>query len=299
MIIMITGAHGQLGTELIRQLKAGRSELGDLPVSYFQSTVLAVDIDQLDICSESAVHTYFEHHKPDLVINCAAMTDVDGCESNEELAYKVNALGPKYLAIACERYGARLLHISTDYVFRGDSKHAYAEDDIPSPVTAYGRTKLAGERFVQENCINSCICRTSWLYGYEGNNFVKTMLYLAAERDSLKVVDDQIGNPTCAVDLSYQLLLLGADSETGIFHCTGNGTPVSWYDFTQRIFKIADIDIPVFPCSTDEFPRPARRPAYSALDNAHLRASIGDSIRPWDIALKQFLTSYLNKEHKR
>lgn len=296
MNILITGSRGQLGNELTKILREGTSCLGELPLFYAQSKVISVDVDELDITNLPLVLSFFAKHTPSLVFNCAAVTNVDGCETDEEAAYQVNAIGPKNLAIACNQYGSRLLHISTDYVFSGEGSSPYRESDEPSPRTAYGRTKLAGEAFVLAHCSNSCICRTAWLYGYVGNNFVKTMLRLAREKGSLTVVNDQVGNPTSAVDLAYQLLLLGSSSEKGVFHCTCNGEPVSWFDFASRIISLAGLDVPVHGCTTTEFPRPAKRPAYSALDNSHLRSTIGDSMRDWDVALDSFLEKYLIME---
>ena len=296
MVILITGARGQLGSELNNILQRGSSELGDLPSIYAGCEVLAVDVDELDIASADAVDSFFSRHKPDLVFNCAAMTNVDGCESDEESAYRVNALGPMNLAIASQRHGSRLLHVSTDYVFRGDGERPYTEHDTPSPNTAYGRTKLAGEKAVLDSCGNSCICRTAWLYGYVGNNFVKTMLRLARENGRLKVVGDQVGNPTSAMDLAYQLAQLGASTETGIFHCTCGGNPVSWHAFAERIIQQAGLSVPVESCTTDEFPRPAKRPAYSALENRHLHDTIGNSMRDWKEALDSFMEHYLEQE---
>jgi len=227
------------------------------------------------------------------------MTNVDGCEGNKDVAYQVNAIGPKNLALACEKYGCRLLHVSTDYVFDGLGTRPYVETNTPAPNTAYGRSKLAGERFVLETCKNSCICRTAWLYGYAGNNFVKTMLRLAREKGSLTVVDDQVGNPTSAVDLAWQLVLLAASEETGIFHCTCNGEAVSWNVFARRIMEKAGLAVEVKACTTAEFPRPAKRPAYSALENKHLKDTIGDSMRDWKEALDSFLGHYLEQERQQ
>lgn len=297
MTILITGAKGQLGNELTKILGEGTSSLGVLPLFYAQSRVISVDVDELNITDLPLVLSFFSKYTPDLVFNCAAMTNVDGCETDEEAAYQVNAIGPKNLAIACEQYGSRLLHVSTDYVFSGDGSSPYLESDDPSPNTAYGRTKLAGEKFVASHCSNNCICRTAWLYGYVGNNFVKTMLRLAREKGSLTVVNDQVGNPTSAVDLAYQLLLLGASSEKGIFHCTCNGEAVSWFDFASRIISLACLSVPIHGCSTAEFPRPALRPAYSALDNSRLRSTIGDSMRDWKVSLDSFMEKYLILEH--
>jgi dTDP-4-dehydrorhamnose reductase len=299
MRILITGSQGQLGSELRRIITNGASELGVLYAIYNDVELLAVDVDELDITDSDAVDAYFETHRPNLVFNCAAYTNVDGCESDEETAYRVNALGAKHLAQACAHLGSRLIHLSTDYVFSGDATVPYTESDKPDPRTAYGRTKLAGEQFVLEHCANSIVCRTAWLYGHEGGNFVKTMLRLAREKGELTVVSDQVGNPTSAVDLAWQLVVLAASSQRGIFHATGNGDPVSWHTFAERIVDKAGLDVPVHPCTTDEFPRAARRPAFSALDNKRLRNSIGDSMREWTVALDRFLEAYLKKEETR
>ncbi len=245
MTILITGAKGQLGNELMKILGEGVSERGKLPLLYEGCRILAVDIDELDITSSDAVDSFFTLHKPNLVFNCAAITNVDGCEGNEHVAYLVNAVGPKNLAVACERHETRLIHISTDYVFDGLGTKPYVESDVPAPNTAYGRSKLAGEQLVLASCRNSCICRTAWLYGYAGNNFVKTMLWLAREKGQLTVVDDQVGNPTSAVDLAWQLVLLAASEETGIFHCTCNGDAVSWNAFAKRIMEKAGLAVEV------------------------------------------------------
>jgi dTDP-4-dehydrorhamnose reductase len=299
MTILITGAKGQLGNELCKIVGGGVSEREKLPLFYTQSRIIAVDVDELDITSSEAVDSFFEKHKPNLVFNCAAMTNVDGCEGDEVVAYLVNAVGPKNLAVACERHAARLMHISTDYVFDGLGTKPYVESDVTAPNTAYGRSKLAGEQLVLASCRNSCICRTAWLYGYAGNNFVKTMLWLAREKGQLTVVDDQVGNPTSAVDLAWQLVLLAASEETGIFHCTCNGDAVSWNAFAKRIMEKAGLAVEVKACTTAEFPRPAKRPAYSALENRHLRETIGDSMRDWKEALDSFLEHYLEQERQQ
>jgi dTDP-4-dehydrorhamnose reductase len=296
MVLLITGAKGQLGSELNNILQRGASELGALPAAYAGCEILAVDVDELDITSPDAVESFFSQHKPDFVFNCAAMTNVDGCESDEENAYRVNAMGPRNLAVASRKHGSRLLHVSTDYVFDGLGTRPYVETDEPAPNTAYGRTKLAGEKAVLDSCEGSCICRTAWLYGYVGNNFVKTMLRLARENGRLKVVGDQVGNPTSAVDLAYQLALLGASRESGIFHCTCGGNPVSWHAFAERVVQRAGLSVPVESCTTGEFPRPAKRPAYSALENRHLEETIGNSMRDWKEALDSFLEHYLEQE---
>ncbi|NLL23774.1 MAG: dTDP-4-dehydrorhamnose reductase [Tissierellia bacterium] len=296
MKILITGSNGQLGTELYKILREGISELGKIPESLQDSIVFATDVDELDITDIKAVEKFFSKNKPDIVFNCAAMTNVDGCERDEEIAYRINAEGPKNLATISQCYGARLIHISTDYVFFGDGTIPYNESDTTNPNTVYGRSKLAGEQFVLNLCANSCVCRTAWLYGYVGNNFVKTMLRLAREKGTLTVVNDQVGNPTSAVDLAYQLVLLAASQEMGIFHCTCNGEPVSWYTFAKRVVEKAKLDVSVNACTTEQFPRPAKRPAFSALDNRNLRETIGDNMRKWEEALDSFLESYLERE---
>lgn len=295
MRILITGSLGQLGSELRRIITNRTSELGVLPAIYNDAELLTVDVDELDITDKESVDAYFETHRPNLVFNCAAYTNVDGCESDEETAYRVNALGVKHLARACAHLGSRLIHLSTDYVFSGEGTVPYSESDRPDPRTAYGRTKRAGEEFVLDYCPDSIVCRTAWLYGQDGNNFVKTTLRLAREKGELTVVSDQVGNPTCAIDLAWQLVLLAASNERGIFHATGNGEPVSWHTFAKRIVSQAGLDVPVHPCTTEEFPRPARRPAFSALDNKRLRCTIGDSMREWTVALDSFLEASLKK----
>jgi len=299
MKILITGANGQLGTELHYILREGVSELGNIPETFIGSTIVAVDIEDLDITDPEAVELCFAKHHPEIVFNCAAMTNVDGCEGNEDAAYLVNAVGPRNLALACAKHDCRLLHVSTDYVFDGLGTMPYVETDEPAPNTAYGRSKLAGEQLVLASCRNICICRTAWLYGYAGNNFVKTMLRLAREKGQLTVVDDQMGNPTSAVDLAWQLVLLAASEETGIFHCTCNGDAVSWNACATRIVEKAGLGVEVKACTTAEFPRPAKRPAYSALENKHLKDTIGDGMRDWKEALDSFLVHYLEQERQQ
>jgi dTDP-4-dehydrorhamnose reductase len=300
MKILVTGSRGQLGTELMKILTTGASELGFLPDKLRGCEVVGVDVGELDITDGVAVDQFFSEVRPALVFNCAAMTNVDGCEAQQALAYRVNADGPGNLAVASARNGVRLLHVSTDYVFSGTAARPWTESDPCEPATAYGRTKLAGERLVLEHCPDACICRTAWLYGYTGNNFVKTMMRLGREKGSVTVVDDQVGNPTCAVDLAYQMAVLAASGETGVFHCTCNSDAVSWYVFTKAIMEAAGIDAEVRPCTTEEYARmssrPAKRPAYSALDNMRLRETVGDVMRPWRDALDAWMRNYLDME---
>ena len=256
MRVLVTGSNGQLGTELV-DLYAGRD--GD--------EVLGVDLPNVDITNPESVAVAFASFSPDVVINCAAWTAVDAAEENEEAAFVVNADGPRILAEVCRDTGAWLLQISTDYVFSGDATEPYAEDAEPDPRSAYGRTKLAGERAVQQELPNAhYIMRTAWLYGHEGSNFVKTILRLEQERETVDVVGDQIGQPTYAGDLAAQIVsLVDARPPAGIFHGTNSGE-VSWHGFTQEIFRLIGADPGrVREVTSEQFVRPAPRPAYSVL----------------------------------
>jgi len=199
----------------------------------------------------------------------------------------VNAIGSRNLAIACENTGAKLVHVSTDYVFRGDEPTPRREYDMPWPISAYGKTKYAGEQFVRQYCKKSFIVRTAWLYGYNGKNFVKTMVWLAKEKGGAKVVNDQHGNPTNAADLSHHLLKIAASEEYGTYHCTGNGE-CTWFEFAAEIARLAGYEGVMSPCTSEEFPTPTKRPAYSSLDNMMLRVTVGDEMRHWKDALKAY-----------
>ena len=291
MKILITGCNGQLGTELQAQLRRGKSELGPIPDRLKNATVLPVDVDQLDITDRAEVVNFVRRHQPDTIINCAAFTNVDGCETSKDAAFKVNALGPRNLAIAADKVNARLIHVSTDYVFSGEGDTPLDECDLPAPRSAYGTTKLLGEQYVQQFCRRHFIVRTAWLYGYNGKNFVKTMINAGKKFGKLTVVNDQLGNPTNAVDLAHHLLKLAVSHEYGTYHCTGNGI-CSWYDFAAEIIRLAGVEATVAPCTTAEYaaahPEAASRPAWSALDNRMLRCTVGDEMRPWQQALAAY-----------
>lgn len=295
MRLLITGSHGQLGNELRRCLETMTAEIGPLPEAYRDASVDYVDYDVLDIADALAVDTWFANHGPyDAVVNCAAITNVDGCETNEDGAYRVNALGAENMARAAEACGAKIVHVSTDYVFPGIDPEPRRESDDVNPISAYGRTKLAGEQLVQAACKRSFIVRTAWLYGYVGKNFAKTMLRLAREYGKISVVADQLGNPTSANDLAYELLKLATTEEYGIYHCTNNGT-CSWFDFASAAVDAAGIPCEKEPLTSAEykerFPQSADRPAYSSLENAHLRETIGDEMRPWQDALATYMSN--------
>ncbi|MBQ9042205.1 MAG: dTDP-4-dehydrorhamnose reductase [Eggerthellaceae bacterium] len=295
MRLLVTGSHGQLGNELRRCLETMAAEIGPVPGEYRGAGADYVDYDVLDIADAAAVDAWFAAHGPyDLVVNCAAVTNVDGCEADEEGARRVNALGAENVARAACSCGAKVVHVSTDYVFPGTDPVARAEDDEVGPISAYGRTKLAGERLVMAACPRSFVVRTAWLYGYVGRNFVKTMLRLARENGKISVVADQYGNPTSANDLAYEILKLALTDGYGVYHCTNGGT-CSWFDFAG-----AAVDMAGVPCEKEaltsaeykrRFPNSADRPAHSSLDNARLRATIGDEMRPWREALETYMAN--------
>lgn len=288
MRILITGCNGQLGNTLQTLLKTGVGPLGKIDARYAGSTILSVDIDALDIADASAVDRLVEDFKPELIINCAAFTNVNACETQQVAAYAANATGPKNLAIAAKKIGAKLVHVSTDYVFSGDIPGERVETDPCAPKSVYGSTKRQGEEFIMQECDRYFILRTAWLYGKIGHNFVKTILKNAREKGELKVVNDQYGNPTNCEDLAYHILQLAVTEHYGIYHCTNNGI-CTWYDFACKIVEYAGISCAVNPCTTDEFPTPAKRPAYSALKNRALKNTIGDHMRHWQDALMDYI----------
>jgi len=278
MQVLVTGANGQLGTELV-----------DLYGARADDEVLGVDLPDLDITASDSVASSFSSFSPDVVINCAAWTAVDAAEENEDSALIVNGDGPRVLAQACRDAGAWLVQVSTDYVFSCAATSPYDEVATPDPRSAYGRTKLVGEIAVQEELPDAhYIVRTAWLYGHEGNNFVKTMMRLESERDTIDVVDDQIGQPTYAADLAAQIVsLVDARPVAGIFHGTNSGQ-VSWFGFTQEIFRLIGADPSrVHPVTSEQFVRPAPRPAYSVLGHDRW-AEVGlTEMRDWRAAIAE------------
>jgi len=296
MKILIVGAKGQLGREIAECFGRGKTELGVPEVLSLDNTVRATDVDELDITDLSAVRSAVKDGY-DAVINCAAFTNVNACETEMDAAFRVNSIGPRNLAIACEEIGAKLVHVSTDYVFAGNGSVPYTEYDLASPVSVYGKTKLLGEEYVREHSSKYFIVRTAWLYGYYGNNFVKTMLRINREKGASRVVNDQRGNPTNAADLAHHILKLLTTEEYGVYHATGKGE-CSWFEFTEKIVEYAGINAAVSPCTTEEYPTPAKRPAYSSLDNMMLRATVGDEFRPWEEALFAFMKTYLEMEKR-
>ena len=276
MRVLVTGGNGQLGSALVDLLSARTADV-----------VLGIDLPDIDITAPDSVREVFAQFAPDVVINCAAWTAVDAAEDHEADALKVNGDGPRVLAEACKAAGAWLVQISTDYVFAGDANTPYAEDARPDPKTAYGRTKLAGEIAVQEVLPGAhYLVRTAWLYGLQGNNFVKTMLELESVRDNVSVVDDQHGQPTYAGDLAEQiLLLLDARPPAGTFHATNAGA-TTWFELTRAIFVNIGAD-PQRVLATDSasFVRPAPRPAYSVLGQDKWQSVGLTPMREWRAAL--------------
>ena len=295
MKVLVTGCNGQLGNELKRLFETGTAEIGPIPALYQDADVVYADVAQLDITDEDAVNAFFAAHEFDVVINGAAMTNVDGCETAEDAAYRVNALGPANLAKACASQGAKLVHVSTDYVFPGNVAGERVETDETAPISAYGRTKLEGEKLALAANPKTFVVRTAWLYGYVGKNFVKTMLRLARDVGHMTVVEDQVGNPTSANDLAYEILKIAETGNYGIYHCTNNGI-CSWAEFTRAIVARAGYDPAIVtPCTSDEYaeahPDAARRPLFSALRNKHLEDTIGDEMRLWQDALDTFMAN--------
>lgn len=272
-MILVVGANGMLGRDLMNELPG---------------EVKGLDLPDIDITSLESVQEVMERLKPAVVVNAAAYTDVDGCESNSDLAMQVNGEGPAFLAMATRMVGAKLVQVSTDYVFNGGKGEPYLEDDPTGPLSVYGESKLAGEMNARFNP-DHLIVRTQWLYGIHGKNFVETMLRLAAERDELAVVDDQIGSPTWTVDLARAIRSLIDSGCTGIYHAANSGF-CSWNGFAQAIFEEAVLPVRVTPLSTDKLNRPARRPLYSTLDCGKLVQDTGFQPQPWREALRQYLT---------
>ncbi len=291
MNIVITGSNGQLGREMIRQLSSEEAlqVIGQegFPWTPEEMFVTGVDLDDVDITDLSAITVFLESIKPDIIINCAAFTAVDKCETEQDTAYLANALGPRNLAIAADKLGAKLVHISTDYVFDGEGNSHYNEFSTTNPKTVYGTSKLAGEQMVQQFCKKFFIFRTAWLYG-DGNNFVKTMIKLGSERSELRVVDDQHGTPTSTRALTACILEVMQSEAYGIYHATCEGE-TSWHAFTQEIMKLMKMNTNVIPVSTTEYPRPAPRPKYSVLDNMMLRLNGFVAFPTWQNELTVYI----------
>jgi dTDP-4-dehydrorhamnose reductase len=282
--IFITGAGGQLGLALIELLKDNHEYMLYLTDSrpYADSNIIG-----LDITDEDAVQSEISDFHPDIIINCAAMTAVDLCETEQEMAYNINALGPKYIAMTANSIGAKLIHISTDYVYDGQAGTPYTEETEPNPTSVYGRTKMAGDNFVKEYCPKSFILHTAGVYG-DGKNFVRTMLKLAYEDRKIRVVSDQIVTPTSASELARVIIYLMETDSYGKYHATCEGS-TNWFEFALTIFELAGRNTEVEAISTSEYPTPAKRPMYSVLDNKNLRETHGYYMKGWKEALEEYI----------
>jgi dTDP-4-dehydrorhamnose reductase len=274
MKVLVTGANGQLGTDLCKVLR--------------DFELIPLTDKDIEISDMSSVKQAFSKYKPGIIINTAAYVRVDDCEDEKDKAFSVNTLGARNVAVVAQELGARLVHISTDYVFGGEAEPRttpYTEFDTPVPLSIYGKSKLAGENLVRHFCLRHFIVRTSGLFGVagsmgKGGNFIETMLRLSKERDELRVVNDQVFSPTYTMDLARKIAQLMTTEYYGIFHITNRGA-CSWYEFTTEILKLAGLKTPVVPITSDQYPQKARRPRYSVLDNSHLRLLGMDDMRPW------------------
>jgi len=284
-VILVTGSSGQLGYDLVRLLKEEEVE------------VIACSHEILDITKSEDVKEYFNQVLPTIVIHCAAYTNVDLSESEIDYSFKVNAIGTRNVTVAAESVGAKLVYLSTDYVFDGESNVPYHEFKPTSPLGIYGKSKLAGEKYVTSLSTKYFIVRTSWIFGSNGNNFVETMLKLSQEKDRLNVVNDQRGCPTYSVDLANCIINMIKTDYYGIYHVSNSGS-CTWYEFAIAIFEEAGIKIQVNPVSTEEFPRLARRPSYSVFDHMALRLNGLPDMRHWREALRSYLKATKSLEEK-
>lgn len=268
MKVLVTGANGMLGQDLCPILEDEGYE------------VIETDIHNLDITDKKAVEKTFLAEKPDIIIHCAAYTNVDEAEKDIETAKKINVIGTENVAKICAKLNATMVYISTDYVFEGNATKPYLPTDTTNPVNNYGLTKLEGENIVKKLCSKHFITRTSWLYGIYGKNFVETMLSLK-NKEELKVVDDQVGCPTWTIELSNGIAKILKTTHYGTYHICGSGQ-TSWYNFAKKIFELSSENVNLIPCTSKEFPRPAKRPNYSVMENNKI-------CRKWEVALKDYL----------
>ena len=287
--ILVTGCNGQLG-------RAIRKEYAASDVEFINTDVVEGEgVVSLDITDVDAVLKLVRAEKPDVIINCAAHTNVDKCEEQWDLAYKINAIGPRNLSIAATEADAKMIHVSTDYVFEGNGTRPYTEFDAPNPVSAYGKTKLEGENFVKEFAKKHFILRTAWLYG-DGKNFVKTMLALAENHDELNVVCDQVGTPTSAVELAKMIHYLEGTENYGTFHATCEGD-TNWADFAEAIVKRAGKNVKVNHVTSKQYkemnPASANRPAYSILEDYMIKLTSDFVMADWQDALDVYMKELL------
>lgn len=275
MKILIVGSNGMLGHDLQKALKNNHE-------------LILTTSKTLDITDEKQVMDVICENKPDIVINSAAYTDVDGCEENQDVAYAVNGQGVRNLALACKEIDSPLVHISTDYVFNGKNDKPWVEDDEIGPISIYGKSKRKGEEAILEILDKYFIVRTAWLYGINGKNFPKTMLELGKNHSEITVVYDEVGTPTYTPDLAYGISQLIESDLYGIYHLTNSGS-CSWCEFARYIFEVADMDVNVIPVTASEFARPAPRPSYSVLENKNWVKNGFKPLRNYKEAIKEYI----------
>ena len=289
MRILVTGARGMLGREVVRVFENAGHD------------VIAADVmpegTYLDITEPAAIRKALITERPGWLINCAAYTNVDACEDHEDQAFSLNAQGPEYLAQACSRFGVSLLHVSTDYVFDGTKNEPYSEHDLPHPINSYGRSKLAGEYAVRTGTRDYIIVRPQWLFGIHGHNFVATIIEIARNHEKIRVVNDQWGSPTYAKDLARAIMMLVELNARGTYHLCNRGR-ATWYDLAKKAVEYAELNTEVIPVSSQEFPRPAKRPANSILSTKKFTDITGKLMPLWQISLEKYVQEYLMQSRK-
>ncbi len=279
MNVLITGANGQLGNEMRVVAK-----------QYTEVDFVFTDVEELNICNADEVDSFVKNLLPDYIVNCAAYTAVDKAETDIDLCRAINCDAVKNLGIAAQKYQAKIIHVSTNYVFDGTSNIPYTETMPTNPQTIYGKTKLEGEKALLSVCNTSFIIRTSWLYSSFGNNFVKTMLRLGNEQDRINVVFDQVGTPTYAADLANAIweIITSKNTDYGVYHFSNEGV-CSWYDFTTAIFRLTNTNCQVFPIESSEYPTKTPRPLYSVLNKRKIKSTFAVSIPHWEVSLQKCL----------
>ena len=276
MRIVVTGVNGQLGYDVVRELNKRK-----------YTEVFGIDINELDLTNQNAVKAYMSNIKPDAIIHCAAYTAVDNAEDNSDLCYDVNVSGTKYLVESAKDLNSKFVYISTDYVFSGEKDTEYLVNDVPEPKSVYGKTKYLGEVETLKYK-KHFIIRISWVFGKNGNNFIKTMIRLGKEREVLNIVSDQIGSPTYTYDLSKLIVDMIETDKYGIYHATNEGI-CNWFEFAQKIFEYSNIDVKLNPIPTDKYPTKAKRPKNSTMSKKNLVDNGFELLPPWQDALKRYL----------
>mgnify|MGYP000853346349 CR=1 FL=1 len=276
MKVLVTGARGQLGYDVVQRLK-------ELNIEH-----IGVDKEEFDLTNEKETKEFIRSYRPDVIVHCAAYTAVDKAEDEKEICHAVNVLGTRYVAEACKEIDAKMVYISTDYVFDGEKNEPYEVDDKPNPINYYGLTKYLGEREVQNILKKYFIVRISWVFGKNGSNFVKTMLRLGQERKEIRVVCDQVGSPTYTYDLAKLICEMIRTDKYGIYHATNEGY-CSWYEFACEIFKAAGMDVKVIPIKSDEYPTKAKRPKNSRLSKNRLEFMGFNLLPHWRDALERYI----------